>query len=98
MHRRPELAFGTWTEWAECGSFVGTIGNSQDLTGFSVRLAGQFDHGYDVTLAGAFRDSNLNVIVGNGDACMPKTPGSALWGMQVAMVRKRSGAGIDQRL
>jgi len=87
---RARLADGSWTEWVHSGTFVGTSGKSQDLTGFSVGLSNECGDQYDLTLVGAFRDSSANVVVGNGEACVSKAPGASLCGMQISIVRRET--------
>jgi hypothetical protein len=85
---RARLKNGTWTDWGQCGEFVGTRGTGEDLTGVSVRLAGRSQQAYSVKLVGAFRGETDNVIVGNGEECMSKSGNGQLWGMQIIMTER----------
>ncbi len=86
---RARLSDGTWSEWAGIDTFVGTRGRSRDLTGFSVRLAGDSPAGHDSVVAGLFRGETDPIVVGNGEPCEANAPGAALYGMQI-LARSRA--------
>ena len=89
LEYRARLADGTWTDWVSCGDFAGTMGASQNLTGFSVRLSGPAEDAYDMDVIGAFRGQADMVMAGNGDECIPESTANQLYGMQV-LIRIRN--------
>ena len=88
LEYRARLMDGSWTEWVTCGQFVGTMGKSQDLTGFSARLTGLSNEIYNVDLFGLFRGLEDPVVVAAGDECICPADGNALYGMQIIIRSK----------
>ena len=88
---RARLADGTWSEWSGVDGFVGTRGQSRDLTGFSVRLTGPSLRTYDIAVGGVFRRESAPVVVGNGEPCEASTAGAALYGMQIVLRSRGQG-------
>ncbi len=79
---RGRLADGSWSEWVQAGSFVGSRDKEADLTGFSVRLSGALADRADVTVIGAFRGDNEPAYTSGLQDCVGTTL-AALHGMQV---------------
>lgn len=75
----------TWGEWVPLGRFAGTRGQSQHLTGFSVRVA---DRAFEAEVVGLFRDTLQPVIAAEGQDCVSRSGDALLYGMQVSVTRK----------
>jgi hypothetical protein len=82
---RARLANGVWTDWVGPGAFAGTRGKGENLTGFSVRVADSSRARYSIRCAGAFRGETGNVVVGDGEDCVPRYGNGALFGMLVIL-------------
>lgn len=82
---RARLANGDWTDWCRPGSFVGTRGKSEDLTGFAVRLAGGTQRRFALEAVGRFAGSSQLVTVTDGMDCVPQAGMAALSAMQVIL-------------
>lgn len=87
LEYRARLANGSWTAWAACGDFVGTMGVSEALTGFSVRLTGAARADFSLEYAGLFRTEPEPVLVGNEADCIAPSSGE-LYGMQIVLRRR----------
>ena len=71
-----------WSPWVEAGTFAGTRGRAQILTGFAVRLLpGARDH-FDLRTYGRFAGMDAPVTCADGEDCVSST-GSALCGLQI---------------
>jgi hypothetical protein len=81
----------TWGEWVPLGRFAGTRGQSQHLTGFTIRLAGSAKDAFEAEVVGLFRDALQPVIVGDGQDCVSRSGDGLLYGMQVSVTRKTTG-------
>jgi GSCFA family len=85
---RARLADGRWSDWVGLGNFVGTRGQAQDLTGFSVRLGDTWRDAFDLELLGAFRGEPDNVVVlGSGD-CVAESASGRLSEMRILLRAK----------
>lgn len=88
LEYRARLANGVWTDWVGCGHFAGTMGKSQDLSGFSARLSGPSEKTYDIDLAGLFREQANTVLITGGGDCVSKAGANPLYGMQLILQHK----------
>jgi hypothetical protein len=84
LQYRARPADGPWTDWAGCNTFVGTVGRSLDLTGFSARLAEGVDNDHTIEIAGLFRGQTAAVNVKGGEDCVASS-GGRLYGMQIVI-------------
>lgn len=87
---RARLASGEWTQWSSGNVFIGTRGKSEALTGFSVRLSGEWEDRYDLMTIGSFHAVDGLIIKYNGDDCVPDGERRPLTGMQVMLLPSRS--------
>lgn len=85
---RARLTDGRWTEWNGCGSFVGTMGLSNPLTGFSARLPENARSAYTLEVIGLFRDQPDLVQAGDEQDCVSFSGNGRLYGMQCVVRRK----------
>jgi hypothetical protein len=86
---RGRLAGGEWTGWVGPGGFVGSKGLGQGLTGFAVRLTGQWALSYECVCVGSF-SGNTELIQGrHGQECASQD-GSPLEAIQLVF-RPASG-------
>ncbi len=85
---RARLADGAWTDWASKGKFVGTMGKSENLTGFSIRLEEQDRKKFGLEAIGKFSGSSDLVVAHDGEDCVPTSEGGVLSGMQVVLRAK----------
>lgn len=87
---RARLSSGEWTPWAPTGTFVGTSGKRQNLTGLAVRLEGSWNSTHELRVAGVFGTDPQVVEVGSGLDCIsPSVPGD-LRGLQVQLIPIRA--------
>jgi hypothetical protein len=93
LEYRGRLANGAWTDWVGCGQFAGTMGQCQNLTGFSVRLTAAGDdpeaRRHDIEAIGLFRGRPNAVIVSGSGDCVAQGR-HELYGMQVVLRRRGS--------
>jgi hypothetical protein len=85
LEYRARLADGSWAEWVAAGVYAGTRGLSQDLTGFSVRLAAESRGRFTLAAAGRFTGVAETVKVAEGQACACADPSARLSGMQIVV-------------
>jgi hypothetical protein len=88
LQYRARLEDGIWTEWVDCGTFVGSRGKSQNLTGFSFRLRPEGEAIYDLEVIGSFAEHLIPVRARGGQDCVSPS-GKCLDGMQVVLSRKK---------
>jgi hypothetical protein len=88
LEYRVRLESGLWGEWSGRGSFVGTRGQSQSLTGVAVRLRTAARGRYSVRLFGRFVGYQSLVESADGQDCIPSNNG-ALTGLQI-LIQERS--------
>ena len=86
LEYKARLDDGSWTEWVQADTFVGTKGRSQDLTGFSVRLLNSQGGASGVRAVGAFRGAAGAVVVGSDEECVSANGAGQLQGMQVILL------------
>ena len=82
------LSDGTWTEWVNSGTFVGSRGANAPLRGFAVRLGGNLENELDCVCFGKFVDEVEHVKVSDGDACYTLS-GAQLEAMQIILLTKK---------
>jgi hypothetical protein len=80
-----------WTDWVACGTYVGSRGRADDVTGFSVRLGDKAAEKFELEVMGIFRDEANVVVARGGEDCVARSGNGALWGMQVIVRPKREG-------
>jgi hypothetical protein len=86
LHYRSRSMAGIWSAWATGGTYVGTRGRKDNLTGFSVRLAPSGRAGCTLQAAGQFGASgNIVAIDAEGD-CVSPNGRHPLTGMQVRVL------------
>lgn len=82
------LDSGEWTDWVACNHYVGTRGESRNLTGLSVRMNEGLSAQYTLKVVGAFKHDHGVVIVGDGEPCISPSANSQLSGIQVILEKK----------
>ena len=85
---RARLASGAWSPWVYGNTFVGSRGQGEDLTGFSVRLHKALESDYDLALFGNFSGDTTTVVVQGGEDCVSKKTFGTIRGMQIILKRK----------
>ena len=73
-----------WSPWYQAGTFAGTRGRAQVLTGFAVRLLPSAQAHFDLRSFGRFAQVESPVACANGEDCVSST-GTALCGLQVEL-------------
>ncbi len=92
LQYRALLASGDWSDWVAEGEYVGTRGRGEDLRGFAVRLPEAARNRFEVQAVARFSGDPEPVLVGDGEACVPRAGSGVLAGMQV-LVRLLAAAG-----
>jgi hypothetical protein len=78
---------GSWSDWTRKGTFAGTRGQAIPLTAFTIRLLESARNRYTLSAIGRFVGIADLVQVVDGEDCMSAS-GSALCGIQVALIRR----------
>jgi hypothetical protein len=79
--RRPD---GSWSDWAHGNKFVGTRGQAETLTGFTVRLQSEAREQYALRAIGRFVGAVETVQVSDGRDCVSPS-GGQLCGIQIEL-------------
>ncbi|HVE23015.1 MAG TPA: class I SAM-dependent methyltransferase [Acidocella sp.] len=85
---RARLQDGSWTEWAADGGFVGTKGQSANVSGFTLRFDKNFTDTHDIRILGAFTNHPVIVEVAPGEDCALADATASLRAIQVVASRK----------
>ena len=79
---------GRETPWISDSKLCGTRGRSLPLTGFAVRLAGQFGDRFGVEYQGAFFESGVCGPVYDGEPCLPQIADDPLEGVNLRLFER----------
>jgi hypothetical protein len=90
LEYRVRWADGTWSDWVESNTFVGTRGEDKNLFGVTVRLKSIERARYILRTLGRFAGSNINVEAEDGEDCVSPL-GGAMYAMQIELSHKTSG-------
>ncbi|SEK43067.1 Methyltransferase domain-containing protein [Pseudoxanthomonas sp. GM95] len=89
---RVRLQSGDWTEWV-CGNrYAGTRGKNESLSGFSVRLAGDWVGKYDLLMIGSFQSLDGLILRHEGSDCITEEGGKKIAGMQILFLPSATSA------
>jgi hypothetical protein len=78
---------GAWSSWTQGNVYAGTRGQSEDLTGFAIRVSGELAEDYSVAVAGQFKSASAQVV-GNGQDCVGEKGVERLLGVQLALSKR----------
>ena len=85
---RVRLPRGDWTDWVQGNVFAGSRGKSQDITGYSLRLAGNLKTSFELSTLGVFGPDAVQVTASDGEDCVSPDGFKPMSAMQILVKRK----------
>jgi hypothetical protein len=87
LEYRVRYTDGSWSDWAQRGSFVGTRGQAKSLTGFTLRLRDSSRDRHNLCAFGLFVGSQDPIEVSDGQDCVSAS-GEELCGIQIELTKR----------